>query len=143
MRRQIFLQGLGSALRFATDEELRVFERSISSFFWTQDFAGAEQVLQDALRDHPSSFSDICQTISPEAVSISGWDELYAQIEVLARNGSRCTAIEIDLSGHADREMEPGGPWSRGSNAPTTTIRLFASRQQAARRFCPSVKPAP
>ena len=100
------------ALRFATDEELRVFERSISGFFWTQDFAGAEQALQDALREHPSSFSDICQTISQEAVSISGWDELYAQIEVLARNGSRCTALEIDLSGHADREVEPDGALS-------------------------------
>ena len=95
------------ALRFATDGELRVFERSISRFFWTQDFAGAEEVLLDALRDYPSSFSDICQTISQGAVSISGWDELYAQIEALARDGSSCTAIEIDLSGHADREVQP------------------------------------
>jgi hypothetical protein len=102
------------ALRFATDEELRVFERSISRFFWTQDFAGAEQVLLDALRAHPSSFSDICQTISQGAVSISGWDELYAQIEALARNGSRCTAIEIDLSGHADRDVQPDGALEPG-----------------------------
>ena len=102
------------ALRFATDEELRVFERSISRFFWTQDFAGAEQVLLDALRDHPSSFSDICQTISQGAVSIGGWDELYAQIEALARNGSRCTAIEIDLSGHADRGVQPDGALEPG-----------------------------
>jgi hypothetical protein len=102
------------ALRFATDEELSAFERSISRFFWTQDFTGAEQVLLDALRDHPSSFSDICQTIPQGAVSISGWDELYAQIEALARNGSRCTAIEIDLSGHADREVEPDGALEPG-----------------------------
>jgi hypothetical protein len=94
-------------LRFATDEELRVFEHSISRFFWTQDFSGAEEVLLDALRDYPSSFSDICQTIPQGSVSISGWDELYAQIEALARDDSRCTAIEIDLSGHADREVQP------------------------------------
>jgi hypothetical protein len=95
------------ALRFATDEELRVFERSISRLFWTQDFAGAEEVLLDALRDYPSPFSDICQTIPQEAVSILGWDELYAQIETLARDGRSCTAIGIDLSGHADRQVQP------------------------------------
>ena len=100
--------------RFATDQELRVFEHSISRFFWMQNFESAEHVLQDALRAYPSSFADICQATSQEAISISGWDELYAQIEALARNGSHCTAIEIDLSGHADREVEPGGALEPG-----------------------------
>ena len=100
--------------RFATDQELRVFDRSISRFFWMQNFASAEHVLQDALRAYPSSFTDICQATSQEAISINGWDELYAQIEALARNGSHCTAIEIDLSGHADRKVEPGGALEPG-----------------------------
>jgi hypothetical protein len=105
---------VGPALRFATDDELRAFERSISHFFWTQDFAGAERLLLDALRDHPSSFSDICRTISQDAVAISGWDELYAQIDALARDGHRCTAIEIDLSGHADHDVQPDGAQEPG-----------------------------
>lgn len=102
------------ALQFATDEGLNAFERSMSGFFWAQDFTGAERLLGDASREHPSAFSDICQATSQNAVSISGWDELYAQIEELARNGSPCTAIEIDLSGHADRKVGPDGALEPG-----------------------------
>ncbi|UFZ07816.1 hypothetical protein LQG66_16570 [Bradyrhizobium ontarionense] len=41
-------------------------------------------------------------------MSIRGWDELCAQIESPSRRSDRCSAIEIDLSGHADREIAPG-----------------------------------
>jgi hypothetical protein len=123
-----------AALRFATKEDLRGFERSISRFFWTQNFAGAERVLLDALGDYPSLFSDICQTISQEAVSISGWDELYAQIEALARKGRHCTAIEIDLSGHADRQVQSDGtrePGFESSYYDDSTFRFStASREE-------------
>ncbi len=98
-----------SDLRFATRDELRAFERAMSGFFWAGDFAGAEQALQSAMREHPSSFSDICQTIPQGAVSIGGWDELCAEIESPSRKDHRYSAIEIDLSGHADREVEAGG----------------------------------
>src|SRR4051812_8449511 len=95
-------------LQFATADDLRAFERAMSEFFWTENFAGAEHALDSAMDEHPSPFSAICRATPLAAVSLRGWDELCAQIESPSRSSDRCSAIEIDLSGHADREVAPG-----------------------------------
>ncbi|NPV25408.1 hypothetical protein [Bradyrhizobium aeschynomenes] len=95
-------------LRFDTEDDLLAFERAMSEFFWTENFEGAEHALDSAMDGHPSTFSEICRATPQTAVSIRGWDELYAQIESPSRRNYRCSAIEIDLSGHADREIAPG-----------------------------------
>jgi hypothetical protein len=95
-------------LQFATADDLRAFERAMSEFFWTENFAGAEHALDSAIDAHPSPFSAICRATPQAAVSIRGWDELCAEIESPPRRSERCSAIEIDLSGHADREVAPG-----------------------------------
>jgi hypothetical protein len=80
----------------------------MSEFFWTENFAAAEHALESAMEEHPSSFSEICRATPQTAVSICGWDELYAQIESPSRKNHRCSAIEIDLSGHGNHEIAQG-----------------------------------
>lgn len=66
------------------------------------DFGTLEGKLTAQLADNPSSFAPLCRASNLEGVTVTGWEDLHADIAALDRRGKPCTAVGIDITGHND-----------------------------------------
>lgn len=90
------------ASELATVEGRRKFDSQMAGLIRSMSFDELEQVLLDGLRAYPSSFTAACSNTSADQVTISGWDELFADIAAAENSGKQCSAVGIDLSGHGE-----------------------------------------
>lgn len=71
------------------------------------DFDALAADLEGQIDDNPSRFDSVSRAGLRSAVTITGWEELAAEMASLNAKGERVTAIGIDLTGHCDGD-EPG-----------------------------------
>jgi hypothetical protein len=91
--------------RVATPEGWRAFDRELAGLLRSRLYADAERLLSQALAVRPGAIADRCRATSVDAATISGWAELYHQIELR----SQVTAVGLNLSNY--NEAEAGAAW--------------------------------
>ena len=71
------------------------------------DFDALAADLESQIDENPSRFAALSRAALRGAVTISGWEELAADMAALTAKGRQVTALGIDLTGHCEG-AEPG-----------------------------------
>ena len=90
-----------------THEGRGVADTEIAGLLRAGRLTDAEAVLADLLRQHPGPIATACLSVPADGVTISGWDEVNADLVAISRRGEHVvTAVGLDLSGYGDSETD-------------------------------------
>ncbi|QKG70507.1 hypothetical protein [Erythrobacter mangrovi] len=91
---------------FASAEGETHWESELRSLFEAGELDEIHARLEPALAELESEFGEMCLAITPDQVTITGWDELVEAIQ--GHEGEPITAMTLAIANEADRAFEKG-----------------------------------